>query len=274
MKSRWFGTMILSVAIAAVLALCGNRTVGASEKIETVTIELPGEVEMEFKKIPAGRFMMGSPESEKGREPYEGPQHQVVISKPFCLGTYEVTHRQWKAVKGAIRDNAGFSGSNFDAPMQSTAWKECQDFIDKLNDLKLGKFRMPTEAEWEYACRAGTTTRFHWGDDPELTEIDDYAWYDENAEGQSYEAGEKKPNPWGLYDMTGNVYEWCSDWYSAYTDRTQKDPQGPKKGTHKVFRGGEWFNPPENCRSAFRGKFPPGGWLYFAGVRVVMEIEE
>jgi formylglycine-generating enzyme required for sulfatase activity len=214
---------------------------------------------------------MGSPENEQDRELGEGPQHKVTISKPFYLGTFEVTHAQWKAVMGSIRNYAGFDGSNLDSPMQTTSWNECKDFVEKLNALGVGKFRLPTEAEWEYAARAGTTTRFYWGEDSDYIEIDDYAWYDENAEGEAHDRGEKEPNAWGLYDMSGNVWEWCEDWYGPYSMEDQIDPKGPETGTAKVFRGGEWFNPPQNCRSAYRGSFGTSDRLYFGGLRVLME---
>jgi len=254
--------------------LVGGTVSTAESPGDPVGVTLPGDVELKFCRIPAGNFVMGSPEKEQDHEVGEGPQRRVTISKPFLLGMFEITHDQWKAVTGKIRNYAGFDGSNFDAPMQTTSWNECKDFIDKLNELGIGKFRLPTEAEWEYACRAGTTTRFYWGEDPDLTGIDEYAWYDENSDGEAHEAGEKKPNPWGLYDMAGNVYEWCQDWHDPYGSEAQNDPQGPATGSAKVFRGGECFNPAQNCRSAFRGKFAPDDWLYFGGLRLVMENSE
>jgi formylglycine-generating enzyme required for sulfatase activity len=265
--------MQIGVLVSGILA-AASLVVGAETGDSTVTIMLPGDIEMKFCRIPAGTFLMGSPEGEQDRENDEGPQHEVTISKPFYLGMYEVSHAQWEAVTGTIRNYAGFDGSNYDSPMQATSWKECQEFINKMNALGIGRFRFPTEAEWEYAARAGTKTRFYWGDDPEYTEIDDYAWYDENAEGEAHHSGEKRPNPWGLYDMAGNAYEWCQDWHAPYSAERQTDPEGPATGTAKVFRGGEWFNPPQNCRSAFRGSFAPDDWLYFGGVRVVMGIPE
>ena len=254
--------------------LVGGTVSAAESPGDPVSVILPGDVELKFCTIPAGSFVMGSPENEQDREVGEGPQRRVTISKPFLLGMFEITHDQWKAVTGKIRNYAGFDGSNFNAPMQTTSWNECKDFVDKINELGIGKFRFPTEAEWEYACRGGTTTRFYWGEDPDLTGIDEYAWYDENSDGEAHEAGEKKPNPWGLFDMAGNVYEWCQDWHGPYGSAVQIDPQGPATGSAKVFRGGEWFNPAQNCRSAFRGKFAPDDWLYFGGLRLVMENSE
>ena len=268
--------LILLAASPALMAgaVSGGEAQGPADEAPTLTVMLPGDVEMELCRIPAGRFLMGSPDEEQDREPGEGPQHGVTISRPFYLGTYEVTHAQWKAVTGSTRDNSGFDGSNYDSPMQATSWNEVQGFLEQLNALGLGTFRLPTEAEWEYAARAGTTSRFYWGDDPEYVEIDDYAWYDENAEGEAHDAGEKEPNAWGLYDMSGNAWEWCEDWYGPYSGEDQVDPRGPENGTTKVFRGGEWFNPPEKARSAYRGSFAPDSWLYFGGLRVVKEIPE
>ncbi len=271
-KNRTIRSLSFFVLSSTLFCVASNSSENKYANLKKeITVELPPGTEMDFRLILPGSFMMGSSEVEKDREKDEGPQHKVTIKKPFYIGVYEVTHAQWKEVMGQIRDNAGFLGSNFDGPMQTTSWIECMEFIEKLNAMKLGKFRMPTEAEWEYACRAGTDTRFHWGDDPNYEEIDEYAWYDVNAEGRSHEVGEKEPNPWGLYDITGNVYEWCSDWYAPYSAELQTDPTGPEDGECKVFRGGEWFNPAQNCRSAFRGKFSSESWLYFGGLRLVME---
>lgn len=269
-------TLVLLTALPALMVSggAGGEEQRPTDARPTLTIMLPGDVEMELCRIPAGRFLMGSPDGEQDREPGEGPQHEVTISKPFYLGRYEVTHAQWKAVMGSVRDNSGFDGGNYDSPMQATSWNEVQGFLERLNALGMGTFRLPTEAEWEYAARAETTSRFYWGEDPDYVEIDDYAWYDENAEGEAHDVGEKEPNAWGLYDMSGNAWEWCEDWYGPYSAEDQIDPAGPESGTTKVFRGGEWFNPPEKARSAYRGSFAPDSWLYFGGLRVVKEIPE
>ncbi|UCF35521.1 MAG: formylglycine-generating enzyme family protein [Acidobacteriota bacterium] len=250
----------------------GNQP--AEEEKPQVLIALPDGTELHLTLIPAGSFQMGSPVSEEGRESDEGPQHRVTISRAFYIGTYEITHAQWQAVMGEIRDNSGFDGSSYETPMQSTSWNEWQGFLEKLNELGLGRFRMPTEAEWEYAARAGTESRFYWGEDPDYEDIVDYAWFDENSEGQGHPVGQRKPNAWGLYDTSGNAWEWCQDWYGPYLEGDQTDPIGPETGEFKIFRGGEWFNPAETSRSAFRGKFAPDRWLYFGGLRVLMEVPE
>jgi formylglycine-generating enzyme required for sulfatase activity len=273
MRHLWaVAALIFLSSPVFILAGVISPNTGANVDEDSVTVHLPGDVTIRFKRIPAGSFIMGSPAEERDREGVEGPEHKVTISQPFYIGIHEVTHEQWKAVNGEIRQYAGFDGSNYDVPMMTTSWQECQDFIGKLNQLGLGTFRMPTEAEWEYSARAGSTSRFYWGEDRDYTAIDEYAWFDENAEGEGHTVGEKKPNAWGLYDMAGNVWEWCSDWFAEYSRDDQVDPKGPPTGEAKVFRGGEWFNPPQNCRSAYRGKFAPNNWLYFGGLRLVMEV--
>jgi formylglycine-generating enzyme required for sulfatase activity len=167
---------------------------------------------MEFVLMPAGTFTMGSPASDPNAYDDEKPAHQVTISKPFYMGKYEVTQAQWKAVMGSENNPSYFKGDSL--PVDHVSWRDVQEFIQKLNrreEQASGVFcRLPTEAEWEYAARAGTTTLYSFGDD--AAELDDYAWYAGNADHTSYPVGQKKPNAWGLYDMHGNVSEWCQDW--------------------------------------------------------------
>jgi len=181
--------------------------------------------------IPSGSFLMGSPSSEKG--PFnEGSQHRVSIPRGFWMGKYEVTQEQWKAIMGKGNNPSCYKGDNL--PVERVSWNDVQDFIQKLN-AKTGKhFRLPTEAEWEYACRAGTTTAYCFGDS--AGQLPQYAWYDENSGQQAHPVGQKKPNAWGLYDMYGNVLEWCQDRY----------------GNCRVYRGGSCFNDEWECRSAYR----------------------
>ncbi len=198
--------------------------------------------------------MMGSPGNEKDRSLNEGPQHEVTISKPFYMGKYEVTQAQWQAVMG--NNPSYFNGNNL--PVDGVSWNDCQDFIQKLNQLGQGTFRLPTEAEWEYACRAGTTTRFYWGDDPSYAQIKDYGWYDGNSGGKTHEVGAKLPNKFGLFDMSGNVYELCQDWYGKYSSGTHIDPAGAVNGSLRVLRGGDWYCVDWYCRSAIRDYGYPG----------------
>ena len=143
--------------------------------------------------------------------------------------------------------------------------------LQKINTMGLGTFRLPTEAEWEYACRAGSTTRFPWGDDPDYNLIGQYAWYKSNSESKTHTVGQKKPNAWGLYDMHGNVWEWCLDWYAAQlSGDTVREPVGPSSGTIRVFRGGGWDNTTTSCRSAFRSRNEPGYRYYDRGFRLAL----
>ncbi|RJP18416.1 MAG: hypothetical protein C4527_29220, partial [Candidatus Omnitrophota bacterium] len=242
-----------------------------NENIKEIIINIPGlsanAKPLEMVLIPAGTFTMGSPSSEKDRDNDEGPQHQVTISKPFYLGKYEVTQAQWQAVMGT--NPAKDYGVGNDYPVYNVSWNDCQEFIKKINGLKQGEFHLPTEAEWEYSCRAGTTTRFYWGNDLNYTEIKDYAWYygNNNPRGTK-EVGKKKPNAWGLYDMSGNVWEWCKDWYGDYENNTHTNPTGPAGGSYRVLRGGHWGDNARSCRSANRYGFSPGDADYLLGFRL------
>ncbi len=208
---------------------------------------------MQMILIQPGEFSMGSPLTEKGRGSDE-VQHRVRITKPFYIGKYEVTQEQWKAVMG---DNPSFfKGAK--NPVEKVSWNDCQNFIERLNRIVPGGgFRLPTEAEWEYAARAGTTTRFYWGDDPDYTEIDKYAWYNKNSARRTHPVGTKKPNPWGLYDTSGNVWEYSGYYQKDYPLGLQIDPKGPGSGEERVFRGGSWKSRAWYCRSANRGGLNP-----------------
>ena len=225
----------------------------AAETGQVVTIMLPGDVPLEMVLIPAGQFTMGSPYDQVYLAPNEAPQHTVTIAQPFYMGKFEVTQAQWWAIMGT--SPSYFAGAN--RPVEQVSWETCQTFITKLNLLGKGAFRMPSEAEWEYACRAGSTTRWFFGNTPECS--GDYAWFYDNSDadgtGRGTQAvGLKLPNTFGLYDMTGNLWEWCQDWYhdtyeGAPSDGSSWDiPVTP----WKVIRGGAWDNDPNSCRSATR----------------------
>ena len=205
---------------------------------------------MEFVRIPAGEFMMGSPEDEAGRFPDEGPQRLVRISRPFYMSKYPVTQAHWEAV---MRSNPSlYRRSGPHAPVESVSWHDSQEFINKLSADEGVPYRLPTEAEWEYAARAGTTTRYYSGDSE--SDLDAIAWYSANSERRTHAVGEKAPNAFGLYDMSGNVWEWCQDWHARdyYSRAPSVDPQGPAHGTLRVLRGGGWISIPKLCRSANR----------------------
>ena len=236
-------------------------------------------VEMTFVLIPAGQFMMGSSDSEAGRYDNEGPQHMVTISRPFYMGITEVTQAQWRAVMNTTpwEDKQNIKAEN-DAAASYISWYDAKAFCNAMSEMNGHMVRLPTEAEWEYACRAGTTTRFYYGDDLNYRELDKYAWY----EGNSWDKGQwyahsvdlKRPNPWGLYDMHGNVEEWCNDWYAdSYAEADTCDPKGATSGEDHVLRGGSWVIPPRRCRGAIRDKHSPGFKYYGIGFRIVVEVE-
>jgi formylglycine-generating enzyme required for sulfatase activity len=222
---------------------------------------------MELVLIPAGSFLMGSPDLDTGAGSDEKPQHEVRITRPFYLGKYEVTQEQWQAVVGT--NPSRFQGPK--NPVENVSWNDCQAFVKNLNDRHGGGgivFGLPTEAQWEYACRAGSTARWCFGDsDSNLAE---YAWYGSNSNSMTHPVGQKKPNAWGLHDMHGNVSEWCVDWYGSksYAVSPADDPSGPDSGTSRVLRGGCWFNWPSDVRSAVRGRGVPGGRVNGVGFRV------
>ena len=238
-----------------------------------ITINLPslpnlaGPLEMVL--IDPGTFTMGSPSSERGRDSDE-TQHQVTITQAFYLGKYMVTQAQWESVMGSNPATGSGVGNNY--PVYTVSWNDCQIFIENLNGMGLGTFRLPTEAEWEYACRARTQTRFYWGDDLNDSEIVDYAWYGgNNSPSGTKEVGQKQSNAFGLFDMSGNVYEWCSDWYGSYPSGPQVDPQGPSTGSDRVGRGGRWTYYAQHCRSAYRHGVSPNHRGNIIGFRLVRE---
>jgi formylglycine-generating enzyme required for sulfatase activity len=224
----------------------------------------PG-VEMEFVWIPSGKFLMGSPEGEEGRYENEGPVHEVEITRGFWLGRYQVTQAQWRGVMG---DNPSYFKGD-ERPVERVSWNDVQEFIRRLNErLGLTAYRLPTEAEWEYACRAGTRTRYWFGEND--SELQYHAWYDGNSRNKTHPVGQKKPNPWGLYDMHGNVWEWCQDWYKKkyYEESPAVDRGGPLSGRKRVLRGGSWLDIARDCRSGTRRSYAPGGRTLNSGFRL------
>ncbi len=233
--------------------------------------------------MPPGTFTMGSPMDESGRADWEWPPHEVAITEPFYISKYEITQAQWEAVMGT--NPAKLHGVGDDYPVYYVSWNDCREFIDKLNGLDAGVFRFPTEAEWEYACRTGTETRFFFGDALECEEEgyvycesgDHHMWWlgndtlGDNVHG-SKEVGRKEPNAWGLHDMHGNVWEWCSDyWEDSYERGTQTDPTGPATGVNRVIRGGDANDEARYCRSAYRDYYPPDDPDGSIGIRLVRE---
>ncbi len=254
----------LAVATAAEPTEADSKTKSPPKE---VTVDLSKGVKLEMVLIPAGEFLMGSPDSDKDTFPFDKPQHRVRISKPFYLGKYLVTQEQWAAVMG--NNPSEFKGPK--NPVETVSWDDCQEFLGKLNTKSVaggGKFQLPSEAQWEYACRAGSKTRYCFGDDE--TRLGEYAWYDKNSGYTTHPVGEKKPNAWGLYDMHGNVWEWCQDWLKDgyYTESQVDDPTGAATSSSRVHRGGSWFDPAWYCRSASRSKLLPGHGSLYLGLRV------
>ncbi|MGA3283718.1 MAG: choice-of-anchor tandem repeat GloVer-containing protein [Verrucomicrobiota bacterium] len=226
--------------------------------------------------IPAGTFLMGSPATEQDRLPDEGPQTLVTLTRGFFIGRYEVTQGEYAAVTGV--NPSAFAGDT-NRPVERVSWNDATNFCLQLTaqESAAGRlpagyaYRLPTEAEWEYACRAGTTTRFYYGDDPAYAQLANYAWYDANSGGTTHPAGQKLPNEWGLYDMSGNVWEWCSDWYGPYAGGAVTDPHGPASSSNgRVIRGGSWFFGGWSCRSAQRHYSSPTNQLDQVGFRIVL----
>lgn len=258
----------------------GSVALVVSNNTDADTSELPlapgteGEFfGMDFVWIPPGTFTMGSPRGEKDKKDDE-KQHQVTLTQGFWMGKYEVTQTQWRSVMES--NPSHFRGSNF--PVDNVSWEDCQKFIEKLNERHNQCFRLPTEAEWEYACRAGTTTPFSFGETISTDQVnfDGATTYGSEKKGginrkQTMPVSRFPPNPWGLHDMHGNVCEWCQDWYySLYPSDAQTDPQGPETGRNRVLRGGWWNSYWGLCRSACRGGAAPSAASCNIGFRLVL----
>jgi formylglycine-generating enzyme required for sulfatase activity len=224
---------------------------------------------MDFVLIAAGEFVMGAPSDEEGRYRDEGPVHHVNIENPFYMGRYEVTQKQWRAIMG---DNPSWFTGDDNLPVEQVSWDDVHDFIRKLNEKEgTDKYRLPSEAEWEYACRAGTTTRYSFGDDE--SKLGDYAWYGDYTGGKTHPVGQKKPNLWGLYDMHGNVWEWVQDsWHSDYNGAPADGSAWESgDGARRVFRGGGWYDCTGYCRSAGRSQNDPRDRYAYLGFRILKE---
>ena len=266
--------------LAAVVLLCvGGSSLLADEPAKPVEVQVTKEktiensIGMKFVPIPAGTFTMGSPAAEKDRYDDE-TQHQVTLTKSFYMGRTEVTQGQWKKVMGT----EPWKGQDYvqegdDYPAVYISWDDAVEFCKKLSAMENRVYRLPTEAEWEYACRGGTKTAFSFGDDE--ADLSKYAWFDGNAyyvdEKYAHQVGQKLPNAFGLHDMHGNVWEWCSDWYSEYPSGPLTDPQGPNTGSSRVLRGGSWNDEPGIVRCADRGFNSPGGRNSYDGFRLLLE---
>ncbi|OEU82495.1 MAG: hypothetical protein BA865_14325 [Desulfobacterales bacterium S5133MH4] len=238
-------------------------------RAETMTKNSHG---MKFVLIRAGSFMMGSQPNEAGRGDDER-QHMVILTKEFYMGVTEVTQGQWRKVMGNNPSHFRECGDN--CPVEFVSWYDCQEFVRRLNRMEGGnKYRLPTEAEWEYACRAGSTTAFANGGITETgcgydPNLDAMGWYCGNSDKKPHPAAQKKPNAFGLYDMHGNMWEWCEDWYGTYPPDLVTDPTGPSSGSGRVIRGGGWHEDAVDCRSAIRVSLSEGSRAGTLGFRLV-----
>ena len=194
----------------------------------------------------------------------------ITLTKGYYLQTTPVTQGQWKAVMGS--NPSYFKDCGDDCPVENVSWDDVQEFLKKLSQKEGKTYRLPTEAEWEYACRAGTTTDYYFGKD--AADLGDYAWYFGNSGNKTHPVGQKRPNDWGFYDMLGNVWEWCQDWYRYYSSESVVDPTGSSTGAYRVHRGGSWHDNARDCSSAVRYGTPPGDRFNDAGFRLISERSE
>lgn len=218
---------------------------------------------IEFVYIPSGNFTMGSDCLS------DAPCHKVTITKPFFIGKYPVVQKEWIEIMGS--NPSSIKGDC--QPVNNVSWDVCTEFTRNLSRIgeKANHFyRLPTEAEWEYVCRAGSKDDYCYGND--VKSLDNYAWFRKNAEDRTHPVGQLKPNRWGVHDMHGNVWEWCSDPYHAYAMSIQLDPQGGKQGNRRVNRGGCWASHADRCASAFRIYDDSDIGAPYIGLRLVMEI--
>jgi formylglycine-generating enzyme required for sulfatase activity len=223
---------------------------------------------MEFVLIPAGEFDMGSPAKEENRVQDEGPVHHVNIPTAFYMGKYEVTQKQWREVMG--NNPSTFKGD--DLPVEQVSWNDVQEFIKRLNENEhVNKYRLPAEEQWEYAARAQTKMIYSFGNN--VSKIGDYAWYMGNSEGTTHEVGLKKPNPFGIYDMQGNVFEWVQDsYYDSYKLVPKDASVGESVSSIRVFRGGSWISNAASCRLANREDNDQATRASNLGFRLVMDL--
>ena len=266
------GALLLLIATSVRAQTTATLTPAPNSTLPATTTNSIGMV---LRLISPGNFVMGSPDSEIDhnlaedplRHPVdETPQHKVTLTKPYYLASTEVTQSQYEAVMGTNPSNS--LGTT--RPVEKVSWKEAQDFCKRLSETESKHYRLPTEAEWEYACRAGTTTAYYWGSNPDET----YAWTNDNSGEKTHEVATRKANAWGLYDMSGNVAEWCQDWKGNYNAAAQTDPPGAAGGEFRVIRGGSWAAYPLPFRSAARYGATPISLIDFVGFRVVQDVTQ
>ena len=215
-------------------------------------------------RVEVGTFTMGA--TAEMKDPYndEKPTHRVTLTNDYYIGKYEVTQALWQTVMG--KNPSKFKGDNL--PVERVGWDDCQEFISKLNDITGKTFRLPTEAEWEYAARGGNKSRgYQYSGSNNLLDV---AWFRDNSGSKTHGVGTKQANELGIYDMSGNVWEWCQDWYGTYSSSSRVNPTGANSGSDRVFRGGSWFNYAWSCRSSCRRRNAPYDDDSFLGLRLVL----
>ena len=244
-----------------------NNSSGSSSMASgsnTISIPVKDGISIDMVKVEAGTFMMGATSEMKDPSSDEKPLHQVTLTNDYYMGKYEVTQALWRAVMGS--NPSYFKGDNL--PVEMVSWNDCQEFISKLNSLTGRKFRLPTEAEWEYAARGGKKSRGYQYSGS--NSISDVAWYDGNSGSKPHPVGTKQANELGIYDMTGNVWEWCSDWYGSYSSSSQTNPTGSDSGLCRVCRGGCWSGNARRCCLSCRFDCTPGYRFSFHGLRLAL----
>ena len=270
-KNRLVWTVCLCVLLGCGISPNGPQVVG-----ETFTVDIPNGEKMSLVWIPAGRMTLGSANFEEGRFDDEGPQFEAVFEEGFYMGQYEVTQAQWRAVMGTTPwVNQTFIVEGLQVPAVYITWFEAQEFVHRLNVAEGDSlYRLPTEVEWEYAARAGTTTRWWFGNDE--ADLPDHAWYYDNTTelGQPFprKVGTKPANPWGLYDVVGNAREWVQDWYAPYDNMANGVP-GPAPETARVLRGGGHGSHVRYTRSSTRSWRSPFATSWGFGLRVVRMVK-
>ena len=231
-----------------------------------ISIPVKNGISIEMVKVEAGTFMMGATSEMENPTDNEKPVHQVTLTNDYYMGKYEVTQALWQTVMGS--NPSEFNGGTL--PVETVNWNDCQEFISKLNSMTGRKFRLPTEAEWEYAARGGKKSRSYQYSGS--SNISDVAWYDGNSGSKTHPVGTKQANELGIYDMTGNVWEWCQDWYGSYSSSSQTNPTGAVSGAHRVYRGGSWDFYAGRCRLSYRRYGTPDYRNSILGLRLALSV--
>lgn len=266
MRIAWSVAGIIGLVAVVWMAIMVFRDISDKTQSfnEELAIPVNSNVYVELVKVEAGSFNMGA--TSEMENPYEDekPIHRVTLTNNYYIGKYEVTQALWQAVMGS--NPSCFKGD--DLPVERVSWNDCQDFISKLNAMTGKRFRLPTEAEWEYAARGGKKSRGYQYSGSNT--LGDVAWYGDNSGSKTHAVGTKQPNELGIYDMAANVEEWCQDRYGSYSSSPQTNPTGAASGSNRVIRGGDWFFLAWDCRTSCRGFRAPGDRFNYLGLRLVL----